>query len=56
MSSKKIYENISSLELKDWNLEIVWTPGHSEVQGNEVADRLAKGAAMEAKELVGQEN
>ena len=48
---KKIYENISSLESKGWNLEIVRTPGHSEVQGNEVADRLAKEAAMEAKEL-----
>ena len=48
---KKINENISSLESKGWNLEIVWTPGHSEVQGNDVADRLAKEAAMEAKEL-----
>ena len=48
---KKIKENISSLESKGWNLEIVWTPGHSEVQGNDVADRLAKEAAMEAKEL-----
>ena len=36
---RKINENISSLKSKGWNLEIVWTPGHSEVQGNEVADR-----------------
>ena len=42
---------MSSLESKGWKLEIVWTPGHSEVQGNDVADRLAKEAAMEAKEL-----
>ena len=32
-------------------LEIVWPPGHSEVQCNEVADRLAKEAAMYAKDL-----
>ena len=42
---------MSTLESKDWKLEIVWTPGHSEVQDNDVADRLAKEAAMEAKEL-----
>ena len=44
---KKINDNMSSLESKGWKLEIVWTPGHSEVQGNDVADRLAKEAAME---------
>ena len=48
---KKIYENTSTLESKGWNLEIVWTPGHSEVQVNEVVDKLAKEAATEAKEL-----
>ena len=42
---------MSSLECKCWMLEIVWTPGHSEVQGNDVADKLAKEEAMEAKEL-----
>ena len=49
--SSKINENIFSLESKGRNLEIVWTPGHSEVQGNDVADILAKEAALEAKEL-----
>ena len=31
--------HVSSQESKGWNLEIVWTPGHSEVQGNDVTDR-----------------
>ena len=44
-------KKISSLKSKGWNLEIVWTTRYSEVQGNEVADRLAKEAAMEAKDL-----
>ena len=34
-----------------WNPQIVWTPCHSEVQGNDVADILAKAAAIDAKEL-----
>ena len=34
-----------------WNPQIVWTPCHSEVQGNDVADRLGKETAIEAKEL-----
>ena len=29
-------------------IELEWTPGHAEVQGNEIADRLAKEAAKEA--------
>ena len=48
---QKINDNISSLESKCWMLEIVWTPGHSEVQGNDVADKLAKEDTMVAKEL-----
>ena len=28
-----------------------WTPGHADIQGNEVADRLAKEAAKEAQNL-----
>ena len=28
-----------------------WTPGHADIQGNEVANRLAKEAAKEAQDL-----
>ena len=42
---------MSTLKSRGWKIEIVWTPGHSEVEGNEVADRLAKEAAVEAKDL-----
>ena len=47
----KTYESISSLQPNGWNLEIVWTLGHSNVQANGFADILAKEAAMEVKEL-----
>ena len=40
-----------SLKSRDWKIEIVWPPGHSEVMSNDVAERLAKVAAGEAKEL-----
>ena len=32
-------------------MEISWTPGHSDIKGYELADRLAKEAAEEAKEM-----
>ena len=48
---KRIKEAMSTLKFRGWKIEIVWTPGHSEVEGNEVADRLAKEAAVEAKDL-----
>ena len=32
-------------------MDIVWTPEQGDVEGNEVADRLTKEAAVEAKEL-----
>jgi ribonuclease HI len=31
-------------------IELEWTPGHVEVQGNEIADRLPNEAAKEAQE------
>ena len=42
---------MTTLKSRGWKIEIVWTPGHSEVEGNEVADRLAKETAVEAKDL-----
>ena len=48
---KKIKEGMSILESRGWRIDIVWTPGHSDVDGNDVADRLAKEPAMEAEEL-----
>ena len=32
-------------------MEISWTPGHADIKGNDQADRLAKEAAQEAKEM-----
>ena len=39
--------------LKRQNVEIVinWTPGHAEITGNEIADRLAKEAAVDAENM-----
>ena len=31
-------------------IKIHWTPGHAKVNGNEIADRLAKEAAKEAEQ------
>ena len=31
-------------------IKIHWTPGHANVNGNEIADRLAKEAAKEAEQ------
>ena len=48
---KRIKEAMSTLKSRGWKIQIVWTLGQSEVEGNEVADRLAKDAAVEAKDL-----
>ena len=49
---KRIKEAMSILKSIGWEIEIVWTPGHSVVEGNAVEDRLAKEAAVEAKALM----
>ena len=36
-------------------MEISWTPGHADIKGNDQADRLAKEAAQEAKEMAESE-
>ncbi|MEW8547060.1 MAG: ribonuclease H family protein, partial [Candidatus Thiodiazotropha sp.] len=42
---------MDSLQQKGTQVEIAWTPGHANIAGNEVADRLAKAAAEEAENM-----
>jgi ribonuclease HI len=37
-------------------IKIHWTPGHANVNGNEIADRLAKEAAKEAEQNQSHKN
>ena len=48
---RNIKNLIRQLEADGWEITLFWTPGHTDIQGNEVADKLAKEAAAEAKEL-----
>ena len=48
---KWIKDAMSTLKSSGWKIEIVWISGHSEAEGNEVTDRLAKEAAVEAKAM-----
>ena len=41
------------MEDKGIKIEINWTQGHAEIEGNEIADRLAKQGADEAQEMPG---
>ncbi|MEW8545066.1 MAG: reverse transcriptase domain-containing protein, partial [Candidatus Thiodiazotropha sp.] len=49
--TRKINSHLQQFRANGWKIEILWTPGHTDIQGNEVADELAKEAALEAKEL-----
>ena len=42
--------DIKNLEQAGVKVELSWTPGHSDIKGNDLADKLAKEAAEEAKE------
>ena len=42
-------KQIEDLNQKGIRLDIVWTPGHADIAGNEIADRLGKEAAQEVK-------
>ena len=44
----RIRKGMSNLQSKGSCVHVDWIPGHSSIAGNEVADRLAKGAAQEA--------
>ena len=45
----KIKKQIEGLKQKGLTIDIAWTPGHADIAGNEIADRLAKEAAKEAE-------
>ena len=47
----EVQQTIKNLEDKGIKIEINWTPGHAEIEGNEIADRLAKQGADEAEEM-----
>ena len=38
------------IQKNEIEIKIHWTPGHAKVNGNEIADRLAKEAAKEAEQ------
>ena len=44
-TSKDILTELKQIQSKGVQVDIRWTPGHAEIQGNEEADRLAKEAS-----------
>ena len=36
---------------KGVDVDICWNPGHADISGNEIVDKLAKAAAEEAEEM-----
>ena len=47
----EVKSDIQKLKEAGVEVEISWTPGHADIKGNDQADRLAKEAAQEAKEM-----
>ena len=48
---RDIQEGIASLQRTGTETEVMWVPGHANIAGNDIADKLAKEAAEEAKHL-----
>ena len=49
---RAIQENIHFLSLRNIKISLCWTPGHVGIEGNEIADRNAKRAALNNKNKV----
>ncbi|MES9970162.1 MAG: ribonuclease H family protein [Candidatus Thiodiazotropha sp.] len=47
----KIKSFLQQLKTKGFDVIIHWTPGHATIEGNEIADRLAKDAAQQASNM-----
>ena len=47
----EIKQAMEILKSQNVTVEINWTPGHAEIAGNEIADKLAKEAAEEAENM-----
>ncbi len=47
---KEILSKINRIEKAGIPVKLHWTPGHSDIEGNNIADRLAKEAAAEASQ------
>ena len=50
-SIQEVKTSIQMLESAGIQVDISWTQGHTNIQGNEYADKMAKEAAEEAKEM-----
>ena len=47
---QEVKSGIQKLDTSRIQVELSWSPGHSNIKGNEYADQMAKEAAEEAKE------
>ncbi|MEW8544656.1 MAG: reverse transcriptase domain-containing protein [Candidatus Thiodiazotropha sp.] len=48
----QIQQSVRQLQQKGIDVQIAWSPGHADIMGNEIADRLAKEAAQDAEDMV----
>ena len=47
----EIKQTMDILKTQNIKVELNWTPGHAEIAGNEIADKLAKEAAEKAENM-----